>query len=45
MISEIEINWLKSFNKSEENKPRSLNTYYSHNVFGETKIFKFEESK
>ena len=32
--SEIGINWLKSFNKSEENKLRSLNTYYSHNVLG-----------
>ena len=32
--SEIGINWLKSFNKSEENKPRSLNTYYSNDVLG-----------
>ena len=32
--SEIGINWLKSFNKSEENKLRSLNNYYSHNVLG-----------
>ena len=32
--SKIGINWLKSFNKSEENKLRSLNTYYSHNVLG-----------
>ena len=29
---EIGINWLKRFNKSEENKLRSLNSYYSHNV-------------
>ena len=33
-LSEIGINWLKSFNKSGENKPRSLNTYYSHDVLG-----------
>ena len=33
-LSEIGINWLKSFNKSEENKPRSLNTYYSNDVLG-----------
>ena len=32
--SEIGINWLKIFNKSEENKLRSLNNYYSHNVLG-----------
>ena len=31
--SEVGMNLLKSFNKSEENKLRSLNTYYSH-VFG-----------
>ena len=31
------MNWLKSFNKSEENKLRSLNTCYSHNVLGERK--------
>ena len=32
--SENKMNWLKSFNKSEENKLRSLNTYYSHDVLG-----------
>ena len=32
--SEIGINWLKSFNKSEENKLRSLGTYYTHGVLG-----------
>ena len=37
--SEIGINWLKSFNKSEENKLRSLNTYYSHNVLGKENIY------
>ena len=31
------MNWLKSFNKSEKNKLRSLNTCYSHNVLGEIK--------
>ena len=35
--SEIGINWLKRFYKLEEKKPRSLNTYYSHNVFGKRK--------
>ena len=35
--SEIGINWLKIFNKSEENKLRSWNTYYSHNVLGKQK--------
>ena len=37
--SENEINWVKSFNKSEENKLRSLNTYYSHNVLGKENIY------
>ena len=36
--SEIEINQLKSFNKSDENKLRSSNTYYSHNVLGNENI-------
>ena len=35
--SEIGINWLKSFNKSEENKLRSLDTYYFFDVFGKQK--------
>ena len=35
--SEIGIIWLKSFNKSEENKLRSSNTYYCHNVLGKRK--------
>ena len=35
--SEIGINWLKSFNKSEENKLMFLNTHYSHNVLGKLK--------
>ena len=35
--SEIGINWLKSFNKSEENKLKFLNTYYSHDVLGKLK--------
>ena len=35
--SEFGINWLKSFNKSEENELRSLNAYYSHNVLGKRK--------
>ena len=44
--SENGINWLKSFNKSEENKLKSINTYLLFSrCFGETKIFKFEESK
>ena len=38
------MNWLKSFNKSEENKLRSFNTYYSHDVLGETKQFNFEKA-
>ena len=36
--SEIETNQLKSFNKSDENKLRSSNTYYSHNVLGNENI-------
>ena len=36
--SEIEINQLKSFNKSDENKLRSSTTYYSHNVLGNENI-------
>ena len=43
-LSEIGINWLKSFNKSEENKLRSLNTYYSHNVLGKQKYLNLREA-
>ena len=42
--SEIGINWLKSFNKSEENKLRSLNTYYSHNVLGKRKYLNLRKA-
>ena len=35
--SEIGINWLKFFSKSQENKLRSLNTYYSHDLLGKRK--------
>ena len=42
--SEIGINWLKSFNKSEENKLRSLNTYYSHDVLGKQKYLNLSEA-
>ena len=43
--SEIGINWLKSFNKSEENKLKVLKYLLFSKCFGKTKIFKFEESK
>ena len=42
--SEIGRNWLKSFNKSEENKLRSLNTYYSHNVLGKRKYLNLRKA-
>ena len=42
--SEIGINWLKSFNKSEENNLRSVNTNYSHNVFGKRKYLKLRKA-
>ena len=42
--SEIGINWLKSFNKSEENKLRSLNTYYSHNVLAKRKYLNLRKA-
>ena len=42
--SEIGINWLKSFNKSEENKLRSLNTYYSHDVLGKRKYLNLRKA-
>ena len=42
--SEIGINWLKSFNKSEENNLRSVNTYYSHNVFGKGKYLNLRKA-
>ena len=35
--SRIGINWLKKFNKSEENKLKSLNTYHSHDVLRKRK--------
>ena len=44
-LSEIGINWLKSFNKSEENKLKVLKYLLFSKCFGKTKIFKFEESK
>ena len=43
--SEIGINWLKSFNKSEENKLKVLKYLLFSKCFGKTKIFKFEESE
>ena len=42
--SEIGINWLKSFNKSEENKLRSWNTYYSHNVLRKRKYLNLKKA-
>ena len=42
--SEIGINWLKSFNKLEENKLRSLNTYYSHYVLGKPKYLNLRKA-
>ena len=42
--SEIGRNWLKSFNKSEENKLRSLNTYYSHDVLGKRKYLNLRKA-
>ena len=43
--NEIGINWLKSFNKSEENILRAVNAYYSHNVFGKRKYLKLRKAK
>ena len=40
--NEVAMDWTESFSKSEENKLRSLNSYYSHDIFGETKISRFE---
>ena len=42
--SEIGINWLKSFNKSEENKLRSWNTYYIHNVLRKRKYLNLKKA-
>ena len=42
--SEVGMNWLKSFNKSEENKLRSLNAYYSHNVLGKRKYLNLRKA-
>ena len=42
--SEIGINWLESFNKSEENKLGSLNTYYSHNVLRKRKYLNLRKA-
>ena len=42
--SEIGINWLKSFNKSEENKLKFLNTYYSHDVLGKLKYLNLRKA-
>ena len=42
--SKIGINWPKSFNKSEENKLRSLNTYYSHDVLGKRKYLNLRKA-
>ena len=36
--NEVGMDWLKSFNKSEENKLRSLNTYYSQMFWGNENI-------
>ena len=42
--SEIGINWLKSFNKSEENNLRCVNTYYSHNVLEKRKYLNLRKA-
>ena len=42
--SEIRINWLKSFNNLEENKLRSLNTYYSSDVLGKRKYLNLRKA-
>ena len=38
------MNWLKSFDKSEENKLRSLNTYYSHDFLGKRKYLNLRKA-
>ena len=35
---------IKSFNKSEENKLKSLNTYYSHGVLGKQKYLNLRKA-
>ena len=40
----IGINWLKRFNKWEENNLRFLNTYYSHNVLGKWKYLNLRKA-
>ena len=42
--SEVGMNWLKSFKKSEENKLRSLNTYYFHDVLGKRKYLNLRQA-
>ena len=42
--SEVGINWRKSFIKSEENKLRSLNAYYSHDVLGKRKYLNLRKA-
>ena len=42
--SEVGMNFLKSFNKSEENKLKSLNTYYSHSVLGKQKYLNLRKA-
>ena len=42
--SEIGINWLKSFSKSEEKKLRSSSTYYSHDVLGKRKYLNLRKA-
>ena len=42
--SEVGMNFLKSFNKSEENKLKSLNTYYSHGVLGKQKYLNLRKA-
>ena len=42
--SEIGMNWLKSFNKSEEKKLRSLNTYYSRVVLRKRKYLNLRKA-
>ena len=38
------MNWLKSFKKSEENKLRSLNTYYFLDVLGKSKYLNLRKA-
>ena len=44
MKKNVSIQWTERFYSSQENKRRSLSTYYSHDVLGKRKYFNLRKA-